>query len=382
MSATNPISNRSRDDARHGAVDRATISAVDGSDMLGHVLDLPAQLADGRRRMAGADLPAGDAPGGLVVCGMGGSAIGADLASAAIGPRARRPIRVVRDYAPEPWLGADSLVLCASYSGNTEETLEAFELAGWAGARRVALTTGGELAGAAAAQGVPVLGLPTGLQPRAAVGYMLTGALEVATRCGAAPDLGAEVDSACRLLERLAEEWGPGRGSEAEWLAENLAETTVVYGAGSTVPVAVRWKAQLNENAKLAAFDGALPEVDHNEICAWRDDGGPMQMGAVFLEQPDQHPRVRRRIALTAEIVESAGARVERVQARGQHAFERLLSLVMLGDLVSVYRAVIDGVDPTPVEAIERFKRRLADAPLAPQARNGSARNGSLSRGS
>ena len=366
-----PVSDRSRDEACVGALDRATIAAVDGSDMLGHVLDLPAQLADGRRRMARSDLPTGDFPGGLVVCGMGGSAIGADLAAAAIGSRARRPIRVVRDYAPEPWLDADSLVLCASYSGNTEETLEAFELAGRAGARRVALTTGGDLARAAGAQGVPVLELPAGLQPRAAVGYMLTGALEVATRCGAAPDLGAEVDSACRLLGRLAEEWGPERGSDAERLAASLSETTVVYGAGPTVPVAVRWKAQLNENAKLAAFDGALPEVNHNEICAWRDGGGPRRTGAVFLEQPDQHPRVRRRITLTAEIVESAGARVERVQARGQSAFERLLSLVMLGDLVSVYRAVIDGVDPTPVEAIERFKRSLADEPLTPQAGNG-----------
>lgn len=343
-------------------LDRETIAAIDPGRMLDHVLDLSSQLADAHRRMARSELPTRDLRGGLLVCGMGGSAIGADLAAAAIGSRARRPIRVVRDYAPDPWIGADTLVLCASYSGNTEETLEAFALAGEAGAPRAVLTTGGELARAAEAEGVPVLALPAGLQPRAAVAYMLAGALEVATRCGAAPDLAAEIDPTCRLLARLAREWRPAsQGSEPERLARRLAETTVVYGAGPTVPVAVRWKAQINENAKRAAFSGALPEIDHNEICAWRGDVGAREIGAVFLEHPDQHPRVQRRIELTAAIVAASGAGVARVGARGESGLERTLSLVMLGDLVSVYRAVLDREDPTPVEAIEGFKRRLSD---------------------
>jgi len=348
-------------------LDPRTIAAIDAEGMLGHVLELPAQLADARRRMARSDLPDRDLRGGLLVCGMGGSAIGADLAVAVIGSRARRPIRVVRDYAPDPWIGSETLVLCASYSGNTEETLEAFALAGEAGAPRAVLTTGGELARAAEAEGVPVLGLPAGLQPRAAVAYMLAGALEAATRCGVAPDLAAEIDPACRLLAGLAQQWRPGgHGSEPERLARRLAETTVVYGAGPTIPVAVRWKAQLNENSKLAAFCGALPEIDHNEICAWRGDGRARDIGAIFLEHPDQHPRVGRRIELTASIVAASGASVERVRARGRSALERTLSLVMLGDLVSVYRAVLDGEDPTPVAAIEGFKRRLSeDAPGA-----------------
>lgn len=157
-----------------------------------------------------------------------------------------------------------------------------------------------------------------------------------------------------------------GHGSEPERLARRLAETTVVYGAGPTIPVAVRWKAQLNENSKLAAFCGALPEIDHNEICAWSGDGRARDIGAIFLEHPDQHPRVGRRIELTASIVAASGASVERVRARGRSALERTLSLVMLGDLVSVYRAVLDGEDPTPVAAIEGFKRRLSeDAPGA-----------------
>ena len=248
-------------------LDPRTIAAIDAEGMLGHVLELPAQLADARRRMARSDLPDRDLRGGLLVCGMGGSAIGADLAVAVIGSRARRPIRVVRDYAPDPWIGSETLVLCASYSGNTEETLEAFALAGEAGAPRAVLTTGGELARAAEAEGVPVLGLPAGLQPRAAVAYMLAGALEAATRCGVAPDLAAEIDPACRLLAGLAQQWRPGgHGSEPERLARRLSATTVVYGAGPTVAVAVRWKAQLNENAKLAAFSGALPDRPQRDL--------------------------------------------------------------------------------------------------------------------
>lgn len=157
---------------------------------------------------------------------------------------------------------------------------------------------------------------------------------------------------------------GARAGLRARAPCRSLAYTTVVHGAGPTVPVAVRWKAQLNENAKVAAFHGALPEVDHNEICAWRDGGCVREIGAVFLEQVDRHPRVQRRIDLTATLAAAAGARVERVRARGETALERTLSLVMLGDLMSVYRAVLDGVDPTPVEAIERFKQRLAEDPL------------------
>src|SRR6185503_1041755 len=121
-----------------------------------------------------------DARMGLVVCGMGGSAIGADLARGAIGDRARRPLVTSRDYAPPSWVSEDTLVLCSSYSGETEETLAAYDAAGDRGAQRIVMTTGGRLAEAARADGVPVIGVPSGMQPRAAIAYMLVGSLEVA----------------------------------------------------------------------------------------------------------------------------------------------------------------------------------------------------------
>ena len=321
--------------------------------MIDDVLAQPHQLGDALWRAQSAGIPTQDRPGGLIVCGMGGSAIGGDLAAAALGDRATRPITTVRGYALESWTGPDSLVLCASYSGNTEETLACFEAAGAAGAGRVALTTGGKLAEAARAEGVPVIGAPAGMQPRAAVIYMIVGVLECAALCGAAPGLHAEIDSAAELLATVTP-------ADADPLGQALQGTVpVVHGAGPTAAVARRWKTQLNENAEMAAFFSELPEANHNEICGWERGRAAAPFAGVFLEDPDQHPRVQRRIELTAAEAERAGAPALRVAARGDTRLERVLSLVMLGDLVSVRLAELDGVDPTPVEAIERFKAAL-----------------------
>jgi glucose/mannose-6-phosphate isomerase len=323
--------------------------------MLEDVLAQPQQLGDALWRAQSAGLPKQDRPGGLVVCGMGGSAIGGDLALAALGDRATRPITTVRGYALESWAGPDSLVLCASYSGNTEETLACFEAAGVAGAGRVALTTGGKLAEAARAEGVPVIGVPAGMQPRAAVVYMVVAVLECAAACGAAPGLHVEIDTAAGVLEQV------GREPLAQALAQSLQGTVpVIHGAGPTAAVARRWKTQINENAEAAAFWSELPEADHNEICGWERGRKLAPFSGVFLEDADQHPRVQRRIELTAAEFERAGAPALRVAAPGDTRLDRVLSLVMLGDLVSVHLARLDGVDPTPVEALERFKGALA----------------------
>jgi glucose/mannose-6-phosphate isomerase len=193
------------------------------------------------------------------------------------------------------------------------------------------------------------------MQPRAAVIYMLVGALECAALCGAAPGLHAEIDGAAGQL---------APASNAEQLAQTLRGTVpVIHGAGPTVAVARRWKTQMNENAEAAAFWSELPEANHNEICSWERGRATAPLAGVFLEDPDQHPRVQRRIELTAAEVERAGAPALRIPARGETRLERVLSLVMLGDLVSVHLALLDGVDPTPVEAIVRFKEALSDQP-------------------
>jgi glucose/mannose-6-phosphate isomerase len=340
----------------------AAVEAGDPGGMLADILAQPHQLGDALWRVQSAGIDSRDLPAGLVVCGMGGSAIGGDLAAAALGDRATRPITTVRGYGLESWTPPESMVLCSSYSGDTEETLACFDAAGAAGAERVVLTTGGQLAQAARQEGVPVIGVPAGMQPRAAVIYTTVGALECAALAGAAPSLHSEIDTAGALLERLVAEWGPDAPavSPAKSLARDLRDTVpVVHGAGPTVAPARRWRTQINENAGAAAFASELPEADHNEICAWESGRRAAPLAGVFLEDPDQHPRVRRRIELTAAEVERAGAPSFRVRARGESRLERVLSLVLLGDLVSVYLAVLAGVDPTPVEPIERFKAAL-----------------------
>jgi glucose/mannose-6-phosphate isomerase len=293
---------------------------------------------------------------------MGGSAIGGDLAAAALGDRATRSITLVRGYAIESWTPPESLVLCASYSGNTEETLACFEAAGAAGAQRVVLTTGGRLAELAREENVPVIGVPAGMQPRAAVVYMTIGVLECASLCGAAPGLHSEIDTATALLERLVEEWGPGapEDSLAKSIARQLQGTIpVVHGASATIAPARRWSTQINENADSPAFWSELPEANHNQICGWEQGRELAPLSGVFLCDPDQHPRVQRHVDLAAAELERVGAPTVQVHTRGDSRLERVLSAVLLGDLVSIYMAILAGVDPTETPALSRLKQQL-----------------------
>ncbi len=323
--------------------------------MIDDVLGIPDQLRDALWRVEGARLESSEAAG-LMICGMGGSAIGADLAVVALGDRLTRPMLTVRGYALPTWVTSEWTVLCSSYSGGTEETLACFSAAEALGARRLVASTGGPLVDAAREAGVPVVGLPGIFQPRAAVAYMFTIATEVAALSGVGPRIHTEIDTAAAFLSEQADNL---RERGARIAAEIGATPTVIYGADLTAPVARRWKTQLNENAKLPAYYSELPEADHNELCGWAGAEGEAAPAAVFLEDADQHPRVRRRFELTAELVGAHAPAVIRVETVGETRVERLLWALMLGDLVSLEIAAQRGIDPVPVEAIERFKEAM-----------------------
>ncbi|MGO9322444.1 MAG: bifunctional phosphoglucose/phosphomannose isomerase [Solirubrobacteraceae bacterium] len=342
---------------------RASIARVDPSGQLADVLALPEHLRDALWRVESAIMQDWDTTAGLVVAGMGGSAIGGALARAAMGDHASRPIFVTRAYGLPPWTTPDTMVLCASYSGDTEETLACYESAGALGAKRTVVTTGGRLAEMARADGVPVIPLPSGFQPRAAVAYMIVAALEVAALCGAGPRLTPEIDVAASHIEQLVTEWGPDapEDSLAKELARRLHGTTpVVAGAGLTSPIAYRWKTQINENAKQPCFWNELPELDHNEISGWEGASEVGRFSAVFLDDSDAHPRVKERMDLTERLIAGNAVASFRLETRGQTAIERVISLVLLGDLVSIYLAALRGVDPGPVKLIEELKTALA----------------------
>lgn len=325
--------------------------------MLDDVLAIPEHLRDAVWRVESARLEPGESAG-LLVCGMGGSAIGGDLAAAALDDRLTRPLLTVRGAALPNWVTSEWTVLCSSYSGATEETLACFEAAGALGARRIVASTGGALVEAARSADVPVIGLPGLLPaPRTGVAYMLVCAAEAAAAAGVAPRIQGELEAAASFLE--------GSGDDLQMRAAEIAARIgeaipVVYGAGLTTPVARRWKTQLNENAELPAFFSELPEADHNELCGWTEGlASAAPLCAVLLEDTGHQPRERRRFELTAEAVEAAGAGAFRVETVGEARAERLLWAVMLGDLVSLALADARGVDPLPIEAVERFKAAL-----------------------
>ena len=344
-------------------LDPDAIAAVDSCDLHADIVGLPEHLRDALWKVQSAQLQPWESPAGLIVAGMGGSGIGGVLARAILGDHASRPILSARTYGLPAWTTPDTTVLCASYSGNTEETLACYEAAGALGATRVAVTSGGRLAELARADGVPVIPVAGGFQPRAAVAYMTVAALEVAGLCGAGPRVGSEIDVAADHLEQLVVDWGADgpEDSEPKVLARALRDSVaVIVGSGVTQPVAYRWKAQLNENAKVPAFMHELPELDHNELVGWQDAPALGRFAAVFLDDSDTPPRVKQRIELTRELIADKATGTYVVQSRGHTAVERILSLVLLGDLVSLYVAVLRGTDPTPVDVIESLKARLA----------------------
>jgi glucose/mannose-6-phosphate isomerase len=326
---------------------------VIGGSMLDSVRALPEHLRDALWRIETARAPTMEAPAAFV-CGMGGSAIGGDLAVAALSDRLTKPMLVARGYELPSWAPPGSAVLCSSYSGQTEETLACYAAAEAVGAQRLVATTGGELAELARRDGVPVIGLPAGLQPRAAVGYMFCVAAELAALALAGPRINTEIDAAASHLGAAFESAATGASEIASQIGDAVP---VIFGGSLTAPVAYRWKTQLNENAKSPAYSAYVPEADHNELEGW--SGAQGRFVAILLEDRDQHPRERRRFELTAKAIEPHAAAVIVLETEGETRTERILHAVMLGDLVSIELADAHGVDPLPVEGIESFKREL-----------------------
>ncbi len=331
------------------------IRAVDSGTQLDDILALPDHLPDALWRVESARIEPMQS-NGLIVCGMGGSGAGGLLARAVLGDRLSLPLTSVRDYEFAPWASPERVVLCASYSGNTEETLACFDAAEAVGCTRIAATTGGALAEAARAAGVPVIPFPAALQPRAAVGYLFVVAAEVAALAGAAVAIRTEIDAAAQTLAEARD----SLVERSVELADAIAGTIpVIYGNDLTRPIAYRWKTEVNENAKQPAFWNEMPEMGHNEIVGWAKGSGSERFSAIFLLDSDQHPRQRSRMEVTAEQIAGDVGHVELVEIEGESRTARMLQALMLGDLVSLHLAARRGVDPTPIAAIDRLKERL-----------------------
>jgi glucose/mannose-6-phosphate isomerase len=301
-------------------------------------------------------------PALVVLVGMGGSAAGAELIAACAGERLDVPIVVHRGYGLPPTANARTLVIASSYSGDTSEVLSAAEAALARAVPMVALTAGGRLEALAAARGLPRVKLPDGLMPRMALGYLFFPSLRILGDAGLAVASDAEIAEAVDVVSALAAELEPARPvdqNEAKRLAVAIgARLPAFYGGPSTGGVAYRWKTEVEENAKRFAIAGAIPEMNHNELEAWRAPAGAT-MHAVFLRDRDELPEVARRFAFMREIITADGGGVGECSTRGTSRAARLLGLAYLGAWTSYYLAVGAGTDPWPIPVLDEMKRRL-----------------------
>jgi glucose/mannose-6-phosphate isomerase len=351
--------------------------------MLAAVEAWPDQWYEGLERaraLAPSELPGAKGIDTVVVCGLGGSGIAGDVVRAIAAPRSPVPVVVVRGFDLPAFVGNKTLVFCVSYSGGTEETLACFDAAMERGARIVAVSGAGELARRAAAGGVPVLAPVEGLVPRAAFPSLALAPLVVLDRMALAPGLSAELDAAQSLIADLAGELRRdvvSEENEAKQIARALEDSMVhVWGSQGILAVAAtRWKTQLNENAKLPASAAEIPELAHNEVVSYDLGHENLDRTAlVMLASEAEDPRVESIRAAAAEIAATRVKLVTHVAVPGASDIERLAAAVLLGDFVSVYLALLRGVDPTPMEAIVKVKEALRIA--SPAVRAGSmARN-------
>jgi glucose/mannose-6-phosphate isomerase len=338
---------------------------IDTEGMLAATLGLPEQVATAAGAGRGLEgLPAREMVENVVVLGMGGSGVAGDLLLATAAPFMAVPVVVVKGYTPPAFVGEGTLVFAVSFSGNTEETLEAATEAAVQGSTVVCVTGGGELATRAEGWGAPVIPVPSGIpQPRAGIGAMAIPPLVVLEEIGLFPGASEWIRLAVDQLKRRRDQLA-GNNSPAEEMARRIGRTVpLVYSSGAVgSTAALRWKTQLNENAKIPAFWAAHPELCHNEICGWGQHGDVTRQlfTVVNLRTDSEHPQVMRRFQLVDEILREVVSSVEEVVAEGEGDLAQLLDLVLMGDMVSLHLAAREGLDPGPVPVLVELKEGLA----------------------
>ena len=301
----------------------------------------------------------------IVVLGMGGSAIGGDLLSNYLSDELTIPIVVIRGYDIPKFVDEDSLVFAVSYSGNTEETLSALKRCLGAKARVIALTSGGKLAVLARENNFPVIKVPAGIQPRAAISYLFFPVLKALERMGLIKERNSEIEETHNILRELSREYSAKSPSENN-LAKKVAlilyqHLPLIYGSeGLLGAVAMRWKTQINENSKWPCFWNVFPELDHNEIVGYGIENSiNRQVKIVYLQDKEGLLRVEQRRGITRKIIEDKVAEFIVCPTKGKGKMARMFSLIFLGDLVSYYFAILNKVDPSPVACIEDLKKEL-----------------------
>lgn len=352
--------------------DPAIYRRYDQHNMLWHLQHLADQLGDGWKLGLSQEAPNLNSPKHIIVVGVGGSAIGADLVQNYVNNRLAIPFTLVRDYEIPAWVsGPEILVVGSSHSGNTEEVLAALEVAHQRGCTLLGISTGGKLAELASKLNFPLWKYEYQGQPRAAVGYSFSLILALLQRLEAIPDPTAEIESAIQAMSALQKQLDP-QIPTVQNLAKRMAGQLIgrwvaVFGAGFLAPVARRWKTQINELAKAWAQAEEIPEANHNLLTGTQNPETLLsQIVALFLRSRFLHHRHQQRLEMTKREFMLQGLGTDFIDAEGDTPLAHLWTTLLLGDYIAYYLAIAYGVDPTPIEILENFKSELAKIPFSP----------------
>jgi len=342
---------------------------IDRSDMLGLLIDFPNQCRIAKEIGSRFNPPGKRRKYKMVLwCGMGGSAIGGDVVASCIKDRLKIPMIVNRHYNIPACCDKDTLVVISSYSGNTEETISCYKQARAKKAEILIITSGGKLEESAVREGRMLIVIPQGLPPRCALGYSSIPALIALSRLGLITLKPGEIDEAIRVIETLRKRLSPFVGAKSN-VAKKLARSLngrfpVIFGSTDRFePVVYRWRTQIAENAKLLSSHHFFAELNHNEIEGFEPYSKlPKKIVVIMLKDKLDHPRIKRRMVITKDIIKGKGPKVIDVSSSGRGVLARVFSVIYIGDWMSFYLAVMNKVDPTPVDRITYLKKRLAKA--------------------
>ena len=342
-----------------------TAERLDTFGMWEATAERPEQMATAAVEARGLEgLPDRETVENVVVLGMGGSGIVGDVLAATAGPFMAVPVVTVKSYTLPAFVGEASLVFAVSFSGDTEETIEAATEAAVQGARVIVVTAGGELAKLAAAWGAPLVAVPDTIpQPRAALGALAVPPLVILEEIGLFPGASQWIDLAVEHLRRRRHELAADDGPAAE-VARRIGRTIpLVHASGALgAAAAERWKTQVNENAKAPAFASVQPELSHNEVQGWGQHGDVTRqvLSVVMLRHDAEHPQVMRRFELVSELLREIVAGIVEVRATGEGELAQLSDLALFGDYVSLHMAANEGIDPGPVPTLAEIKQQLS----------------------
>jgi glucose/mannose-6-phosphate isomerase len=304
-------------------------------------------------------------PKNIVFAGMGGSALAAQLSIT--WPGYSVPFEIVRDYNLPRYVDETTLLIVSSYSGNTEEELSVLHEAKNLGCKIVAISSGGKIRDLSRKDGFLCLDLPSGLQPRHAVFYSLKALLVVMEAYGLANEI--EVTKQLHRISIVVKEslaaWAPSVPTEQN-LAKQLAnkimgKTPIMYASSILYPAAYKWKINFNENSKNTSWCGQYSEFNHNEFLGWSSHPVEKPFAIIDLISSFDHPQIKKRFEISDRLLSGKRPKAMQIQAEGEDVLEQLLWTVALGDMTSIYLALLNGVNPTPVDLIEKLKLELQE---------------------